>query len=625
MKKFLLTTLLCFTASLLMAQNTEEDNDGEKVENQYEEAEKYRRSSLALILITHKSERYAKEIEAQFQQIVPPERYNSHDISVKVISTKSKNLSAKKIAKELERQEVAKKLVSRWFNRDPYSGVCNMSLIQERGLYNASKEDNDLAQMSQRKDALLKDAGEELIQNTFVLVCDLKYRDKQKASRVGAGFLQFGALMLSAYAQNTNNASNAQMFQSLSDIANVSSQAVADIAGFSMNVQAHLFRLDWNRKISETMYSKYWVDENTPDATASLNRQAFDNDSKSFTLSYIGEYKSHAGRTVSASTSDLNMVVRDVCTNAINKSVDNLAKQYTVFKPKVPFYCGEDGRVYAYIGTKEGVTSKSKYEVIEPRLDKKGQLVYKQKAVLATKFNDIWKNSGTYITDENVNITGTAFRRTKGDRDICDKGYLMREMGKSAAQQYKRHRFYMDFFVGKANVSDSKKEEIINDNSRYYDFNRSKGMCNPMIYGVNMGWIWNFHKNIAWDVAGLNIGGGSQSHAYTYYDEGFFVASVTTGLIFRTNPWGKKKRFSLYLWPSIGGGLNRVRIIYSTEHKQYHGSGYWGETYETVYKEAESKTHLDWNIRLGMNITKRLYIGYNYGVYRNTFCIGYQF
>lgn len=609
MKKFLLTTLLCFTASLLMAQNTEEDNDEEKVENQYEEAEKYRRSSLALILITHKSERYAKEIEAQFQQIVPPERYNSHDISVKVISTKSKNLSAKKIAKELERQEVAKKLVSRWFNRDPYSGVCNMSLIQERGLYNASKEDNDLAQMSQRKDALLKDAGEELIQNTFVLVCDLKYRDKQKASRVGAGFLQFGALMLSAYAQNTNNASNAQMFQSLSDIANVSSQAVADIAGFSMNVQAHLFRLDWNRKVSETMYSKYWVDENTPDATASLNRQAFDNDSKSFTLSYIGEYKSHAGRTVSASTSDLNMVVRDVCTNAINKSVDNLAKQYTVFKPKVPFYCGEDGRVYAYIGTKEGVTSKSKYEVIEPRFDKKGQLTYKQKAVLSTKFNDIWKNSGTYITDENVNITGTAFRRTKGDRDICDKGYLMREMGKSAAQQYKRHRFYMDFFVGGL------------------DYSSDRGSCSPTIYGFNMGWIWNFHKNIAWDVAGLNLGGGGKSHAASDYREKYVLATVTTGIIFRTNSWGKKKRFSLYLWPSIGGGLNKMGMVDSYQYSVRHGSyktGYW-YTYHTGYKETEDKIHFDWNIRLGMNITKRLYIGYNYGVYRNTFCIGYQF
>ena len=137
---------MLMTNSMVMAQIEGDDVDNPTVENtNYGETEKYRRSSLALILITHKNEQYAREIESQFYQIVPPERYNSHNISVRALSATSKNMSAKKIVKALEQQQVAKQLVSRWFNRDPNTGACNMDLIQERGLYNASKEDNDLA------------------------------------------------------------------------------------------------------------------------------------------------------------------------------------------------------------------------------------------------------------------------------------------------------------------------------------------------------------------------------------------------------------------------------------------------------------------------------------------------
>ena len=584
--------------------------------SKYGEAEKYRRSSLALILITHSSEKYAREIESQFYQIVPPERYNSHDISVRVIHATSKNMSAKKIIKTLENQQVAKQLVSRWFNRDPYSGICNMNLIGERGLYNASKEDNDLAQMTIRKEAMLRDAGEELIQNTFVLVCDLKYHDKQKTSQVFSGLMQVGAAILDSYAQNTTNVTKAQTFQNFSNLANVSSQAVADIGGFSVNVEAHLLRLDWNKDLSNLMYNSYWVDESTPADEAMRRKQAYDNDRKSFKLSYIGENRSQAGRTVSASASDLNLVVRDVCSNAVNISVNNLAKQYPVFKPKAPFYCGNDGKYYSYIGTKEGVNNFSKYEVVEPYFDKKGQINYKRKAVLKTQYNDIWKNSKTYITNASDSIRGTAFTYAKGSRDICNQGFLIREMGKTGFQ-YKKHRLYTDMFIGKGYVSSSEKEKIMGK-PKSYEKNKSKAKCSPIIYGINVGGIWNFHRNIAWDYLGFHFGGGSKEEGgKTYSSKGtMMVASITTGIIFRTNPLNKKGGWSFYLWPQVGAGYNHVKVVssYTTSH-----------SYKLNWEEKEKTVYYDWNIRAGINITERLFVGLNYALHRRAFCIGYQF
>ena len=294
MKKGFLISCL-FACTVAMAQ------EGRK----YGEAEQYRRSSLSLILISHGGKKYAQQIEQQFYQIVPPERYNEHRISVRVIPASGK-MSSKKIDALLRKKGVAKELVNTWFNRSYSTGVCNMNLIQERGLYNASKEDNDIAQMTQRKDAMLKDAGEELIQNTFVLVCDLTYHDKQKRNRVFSYMAQFGMYAMGAvadtYAQKQGNSSWSDIGQNARDIGDLSQTAIEDIAGFEVDVHSYLYRLDWDKDLSEKMYSSYWVDSSTPSTEAEQHRQAFDNDQKSFTLSYIGDYRSRAGRRASAST-----------------------------------------------------------------------------------------------------------------------------------------------------------------------------------------------------------------------------------------------------------------------------------------------------------------------------------
>ena len=52
-----------------------------------------------------------------------------------------------------------------------------MELIKERGVYNASASDWELAFKSQRGKALLEDAGEQLIGNTYLVMNDIRYVD----------------------------------------------------------------------------------------------------------------------------------------------------------------------------------------------------------------------------------------------------------------------------------------------------------------------------------------------------------------------------------------------------------------------------------------------------------------
>ena len=127
----------------------------------------YRRSSLYSLLINHDDQKFAKEISDVFLQIPTPDKYNNHNLSVRVVSMSTKLKDTEVVNDFIEKNQIASRLVSRWFNRDPFTGVCDVELVKKRGLYDANEFDRELAARSKRGVAMLEDAGEELIGNTF--------------------------------------------------------------------------------------------------------------------------------------------------------------------------------------------------------------------------------------------------------------------------------------------------------------------------------------------------------------------------------------------------------------------------------------------------------------------------
>ena len=246
------------------------------------ETDTYRRSSLCLMLITHQGEDYAKAIEEQFQAMPLPSRYNSLNVDVRVIST-SKKVTDSRVEEWLKDRGVAKELVAKWFNRS-YDGQMNMERIHEWGGYNASFADLKRAQSTERGVALLSDEGTELLKNTFVMVCDISYYDRAKTGDWLSALFAVGAAYLDATAQQQakkGNTSNASTYSGLANVAAAGSEAAQDIAGFSVNVNARLFRFVWDDKLRENLYADYWIDETTPAGEVQSRKSAFDNDRKS--------------------------------------------------------------------------------------------------------------------------------------------------------------------------------------------------------------------------------------------------------------------------------------------------------------------------------------------------------
>lgn len=404
--------------------------DSEKVatktgKGHYGESEVYRRSSLCIIMLTHRGKEYASEMESVFKNMVLPLRYNRHDIDVKVIPVE-KDQNESSIRRMLSDNDIAKKIVAKWFNRNSYSGSMNMDLIWERGGYNASYEDVKRAQSTTRGTAILTDEGIELLQNTFVLVCDMDYYNRENT---GKGLAIAGTILsigLGAYGDvqaSRGKTEAASAAYTGSALAGVGSAVASDIGGFSVSMDAYLYRLDWSDKTWASVCNDYWVDSSTDFSTKQSRKEKFDTDKNSFQLEYIGKYHEKSGKTVFKSSSELTSVIRNVCANTIQKGMKELAKSYPIFRPRAPFFF-DDNTLFCRIGTKEDVSPGSKCEIVEP-VKKNGVFTYNVVGT-AIPFN-VWNNQNIRFDQYfDPNMKGTPFRLQECKGDVHRPGLLIR-------------------------------------------------------------------------------------------------------------------------------------------------------------------------------------------------------
>lgn len=403
----------------------------------------YRRSSLTLILLTHRDKKYAKEMERVFRSFPLPARYNDHNINeLRVVSVKGKQ-SKKDIDEIVNSNYVAQRIVGRWFNRDPYSGFMNMDLIHKRGGYGAFYDDYLRSQSDVRGTSMLRDEGIELLQSTFVLVCDMDYVDKKKGAMWGA----VGMALLSAgmqgmahaqynqamqqYSQGNYSAAkksmnNAQAWNAGSGLTMAGAAVVADIGGFKVKMNAYLYKLKWDDTMTQTMYQDFWTDCDTPNSERNVRKVKFENSKKSFTLEYVGQYKAMSSKTILRSWSNEDEVILDVCERCVNKGMKELAKTFPIFRPRSPFYF-EGGDVYSHIGSKEEVTYGKKYEIVQPYKDRHGQIQYKR--VGRARAGSPWNNRDiSFDSYFDHNQKGTKFYCSNASVDLHTPGLQIREL-----------------------------------------------------------------------------------------------------------------------------------------------------------------------------------------------------
>lgn len=322
--------------------------------------------------------------------------------------------------KETEKgtNEIARELVAKWFGRSPKGGF-NMNLIKSRGNYDASVLDIAKARASKRGLTMLGDAGEDLIKNTFVLINEFKYTDKEVIAKKTNKWLNIAATAASyAGVPHANK---------IATVATAVSVGVSIAGkGYIVKTKAHLYRLDWNEEVAAKFYTDFWA---TDKSITPEKKKAFD-ETDIFKLVYIGTDDSWADvqSSIFTNKTDVKLVERATM-KAMDAVVVKLQKNHDEFKTKTPIYTNEP--LTAKIGLKEGLNEKSIFDVLEQQIDENGIPKYVNVGVIKvdTAF-PIWDNRyGADVENPITTTDKTYFKKISG-KDFYPGMLLVQKKGK---------------------------------------------------------------------------------------------------------------------------------------------------------------------------------------------------
>ena len=359
---FLMYRLIARFALLLLPLSvsivTFGQSDMQLAEKQGVDAKEYDRSSLTVLMID-KSGQFASDLRIAMSRLSVPDKFDDNMLERRVLGAVS---SAEGIGHSLVSSKVSNDILAKWFSRQP-DGSFSMTLVHERGLYNAT--DADVIEASASKLGLdkLRDAGEFLVSHSYVLVLD------------------FGRVrtMEQVYDEiDKNRKASAKAF-------NTKYHPVArNKNGYEANVTGYLYRLDSVSSIMDDFYANMWIYNDDPAGERDRKRQLFD-DSR-FGFSYVAsasvvieasQYNGTMGQMSKQQLFDLLMRKSvDAVVNAYESEVDEL-KVVTALYDTHP--------LRAKIGMKEGLAVEDRYFVYEYRMNDQNQVYASRRGVVRAK------------------------------------------------------------------------------------------------------------------------------------------------------------------------------------------------------------------------------------------------
>lgn len=154
--------------------------------------------------------------------------------------------------------------------------------------------------------------------------------------------------------------------------------AAAKTKGYFVRTNAYLFKLNWDPEKTLEMYNKYW--NNVADFNANANYQ----------LKYVGRSSKYAGAGLTMKSANLDKLIARGALRATDAAFAALQRDYDEFRPMSSLH-EEDGKLVAYIGTKEGVKTGDKFDVFMCQKTDK-EIEWKKVGTIKVAKNSVWDN-----------------------------------------------------------------------------------------------------------------------------------------------------------------------------------------------------------------------------------------
>lgn len=337
----------------------------------------YQRGSVIHMMIEHPMYMFNNEIANAFKRIPLSNRFNNHNLGVKVVKFATQEYADQEsyISSFIKQSKLGNRAVAKWFSWDKTTGKFNMNLVGERGLYNANDIARQLASMTIRGNSILKDAGKNLIPNTYLLMSDICYKG------------------IYSNKEDQMNALNVKR-------------------RFDVKIVTYIYQLDWNENTLYSFYDKYY--QGTLDF---LNLA-------SFNFVYRARVETSYGEESYTITQD--KLIERVVARCLDINIAKLQKVYPDFRIKTTLMSVNP--IQADIGLKEGLTHNDLYEVLEKEIDENGIMSFKRVGIVQPEKGKIKDNRYMAFDDNEKakDLKYTTFKKLSG-KDFSP-GMLIREI-----------------------------------------------------------------------------------------------------------------------------------------------------------------------------------------------------
>jgi hypothetical protein len=323
----------------------------------------YDRNAITVMVLDNNTEFIGDLINATTGIIVPT-KFDDNLLQKRIIKANSKDAE---INRTLITQGIPNDILSKWFARKENGGF-DMSVVHERGMYNATDDEVVKASASKVGLAKLKDAGESLINRSYILVLEFsniqdlqKKYDKQDA-------------IAKQVAESTKTE-----FKPMKRRKN----------GWEGDVKAYLYNLNFNDSIMNVFYNDLWIyEDDTPELKASKKAKF---EQTQFPLVSVVEVYGAADGTqynqgeILAPPVQLtrDQLFQKMINTGLNSVIFEIERKREEFRVKAPLY--GTSPLKAKIGKKEGLYTEQRFFVLEFENNRKGETVAKRKGVVRTK------------------------------------------------------------------------------------------------------------------------------------------------------------------------------------------------------------------------------------------------
>ena len=268
----------------------------------------------------------------------------------------------------------ANKLVAKWHNKPgTQEGVAdfdeNLSTIMELGLRGLSEEAKANAKVAENLTNVVAASENKLLNNTYVCVTRYYYASAE----------EFNATFIAPLTRQLEKSNNLLVSAALKGAIEA---AASSLKGYFVSVVAYLFRLEWNNDLYNDFYTHKWNDP----------EKFFD--TSNYRLIYVGKSSKRVPASLSMKRSaDDAELLRRAVVRSTDAAFAALQRDYEEFRPMSSLHV-IDGKLAAYIGTKEGIKEGDKFEVFEAVVSTEDPNTIDWKSVGKIKVakNGLWDN-----------------------------------------------------------------------------------------------------------------------------------------------------------------------------------------------------------------------------------------